>query len=63
MDIKQVPELLRTAREQEMLSQAELADRIGVSKRSIQKWEGGKVAPKYAQRRILAAFFRECGLS
>lgn len=51
-------EKIRQAREQANLSQAELAERFGVSTRTVQYWEAGKVArPKH--RRALAAFLDE----
>jgi DNA-binding transcriptional regulator YiaG len=47
---------IREARDALNLTQAELADEIGVSSRTVQNWEAGKV-PRPKQRRALLAFF------
>jgi transcriptional regulator with XRE-family HTH domain len=46
---------LRTARDAANLSQAELADLLGVSTRTVQYWEAGKV-PRPKHRRLILAF-------
>lgn len=46
---------LREAREAVSLSQAELADRFGVSPRTVQYWEAGNV-PRPAKRRKVLEF-------
>jgi transcriptional regulator with XRE-family HTH domain len=48
-------EQLREAREAANLSQKELSDRLGVSSRTIQYWEAGKV-PQPKHRRAIVAF-------
>ena len=48
-------ESIRAAREAENLSQAELAEKLGVSLRSVQGWESGRV-PQPKHRRELAAW-------
>lgn len=40
------PEDVRNLREEMRLTQQELADRLGVSRRSVQKWEGGESEPR-----------------
>jgi transcriptional regulator with XRE-family HTH domain len=48
-------EQLREAREAANLSQKELSDRLGVSPRTVQYWEAGKI-PQPKHRRAIAAF-------
>lgn len=50
---------LRRARDLASLTQAELADRLGVSTRTIQGWEGDTSFPQPKQRRIAVAFIAE----
>jgi DNA-binding transcriptional regulator YiaG len=49
---------LKAAREEANLTQAELATRLGVSTRSVQHWEAGKV-PQPKHRRAIASFLDE----
>lgn len=54
------PAWLRASRVAANLSQAELAERLGVSARAVQTWEAGRFPwPKH--RRALDAFFKEHG--
>ncbi len=46
MDVKRL-------REQMGLTQIQLADRVGVTLRTIQNWEGGRPLPKRVQRLLL----------
>lgn len=50
---------LRRARDRASLSQAELADKLGVSTRTIQGWEGNTAFPQPKQRRVAVAFIAE----
>lgn len=51
-------EEIREAREAADLTQLELADRLGVSARTVQYWEAGKV-PKAKHRRLVKAWLAE----
>lgn len=53
-----LPTRLRDAREAANLTQSELAERLGVSMRSVQGWESG-VRPQPRHRRLIAAFLVE----
>jgi DNA-binding transcriptional regulator YiaG len=47
---------IRKARDDAHLSQVELAERLGVSPRTLQNWEAGIGLPQPKHRRRLAAF-------
>jgi len=49
---------IRAARERLDLTQVELAERLGVSPRSVQGWEAGRM-PQAKHRRALADFLSE----
>lgn len=51
-------EQLRAARQAAVLSQIELAARLGVSERTLQSWEAGTV-PQPRHRRAVLAFIAE----
>jgi type I restriction enzyme M protein len=51
------PAWLRASREDANLTRPELADRLGVSWRTVQSWEIGVRRPKAPQRRALADLF------
>jgi len=56
---KTVPnEQLRRAREQHHLTQKELAEKIGVTNITVNRWENGKVKPVPYYRRKLSKFFQ-----
>lgn len=46
------------ARQMAVLSQAELAERLAVSPRTVQNWEAG-MTPRPKHRRVLLAFLAE----
>ena len=48
---------LRVLRQEKGLTQIELADEIGVDRRTVQYWEAGEKAPELAQREKLCEFF------
>jgi transcriptional regulator with XRE-family HTH domain len=50
---------IRAARLAANLTQDELAQRIGVSMRTVQGWEAGDVFPRANHRRALVQFFTE----
>lgn len=49
---------LKGERQRRLLSQEELAERIGVSTRTIRRWENGKHIPQYSLQRQLCEFFQ-----
>ena len=48
---------IRELRHERFLTQQELAQELGVTLRSVQRWEDGSVQPHFAQARRIAAFF------
>jgi len=50
---------IRAAREAAILSQAELAERFGVSERTVQNWEAGARPKQASHRRMVKAFLAE----
>src|SRR5947207_4415312 len=55
-------ELLRAIRGSLNLTQEQLADRLGVSFATVNRWEGGSNAPQKAAREVIAALAREAGV-
>ena len=53
------PDWLREQRDLLVLTQAELAEQLGVSVRAIQAYEAGEAFPRAARRRKIAAFFAD----
>ena len=53
------PEWLRQERDLAVLTQAELAEQLGISVRAIQAYEAGEAFPRAARRRKITAFFAE----
>jgi len=51
-------ELLRKAREQRDLTQKELAEEIGVTHITVNRWENGRVTPIPYYRQKLCNFFQ-----
>jgi DNA-binding transcriptional regulator YiaG len=49
---------IRRARDAASLSQVELAARLGVSPRTVQNWEAGRI-PQPKHRRAIAAFLEQ----
>ena len=52
-------ELLKKAREQHNLTQKELAEEIGVTHITVNRWEKGKVTPIPYYRQKLCNFFQK----
>lgn len=57
-----VPTLLRTLRSKLNLTQEQLAERLGVSFATVNRWEGGLRAPQKAALATIATLAREAGL-
>ncbi len=53
---------LRSIRAQLNLTQEQLAERLGVSFASVNRWEGGSSTPQKAAREVIAALAAEAGL-
>ncbi|MFT3838944.1 MAG: N-6 DNA methylase [Myxococcaceae bacterium] len=58
----QTPAVLRAIRAKLNLTQEQLAERLGVSFTTINRWEGGNNAPQKAAREVIAALALEAGL-
>jgi type I restriction enzyme M protein len=56
------PEVLRAIRARLNLTQEQLADRLGVSFATVNRWEGGSNAPQKAAREVITALAREAGV-
>ncbi|MBM3495608.1 MAG: helix-turn-helix domain-containing protein [Armatimonadetes bacterium] len=61
-DQASVPLLLRSTRATLGLTQEQLAERLGVSFATVNRWEGGIVRPQKAARDAIAALAREAGV-
>ena len=57
-----IPALLRAIRARLDLSQEQLAERLGVSFASINRWEGGAIKPQKAAQEAIAALAVEAGV-
>ncbi len=53
---------LRAIRARKNLSQEQLAERLGVSFATVNRWEGGTNIPQRAAREVIAALAREAGI-
>lgn len=56
------PEVLRSVRAKLNLTQSQLADRLGVSFATVNRWEGGGSQPQKAARATIAALATEAGV-
>ena len=61
-EIHDVPAALRSIRAHLDLTQEQLAERLGVSFASINRWEGGAIRPQKAAREAIAALAAEAGV-
>ncbi len=52
-----LPEKIITLRKREGLSQADLADKLGISRQAVCKWENGESAPDIANLKLLSVIF------
>ena len=57
-----VPAVLRAIRASQNLTQEQLADRLGVSFATVNRWEGGTSAPQKAARTTILALAEEAGV-
>jgi putative transcriptional regulator len=56
------PAFLKAIRKKELLSQSELAKKLGVSFVSVNRWENGKHQPSFKQQRAIRAFCKKSGI-
>ena len=61
-ELHDIPALLRTIRARLDLTQEQLAERLGVSFASINRWEGGAIKPQKAAQEAIAALAVEAGV-
>lgn len=54
--------LLKAIREKELLSQTELAKKLGVSFVSVNRWENGKHEPSYKTKREIIRICKKDGI-
>lgn len=54
--------LLKKIREKELLSQTELAEKLGVSFVSVNRWENGRHQPSYKAKRKIVSVCKEDGI-
>lgn len=48
MDLKHIGQFIATKRREQNLTQEQLAEKIGVSNKTVSKWETGKTMPDYS---------------
>ena len=61
-ELPDIPAVLRSIRARLDLTQEQLAERIGVSFASINRWEGGAIKPQKAAQEAIAALAAEAGV-
>ena len=61
-ELHDIPAVLRTIRSHLDLTQEQLAERLGVSFASINRWEGGAIKPQKAAQETIAALAIEAGV-
>ena len=62
INISRLPATLRTIRAKLSLTQEQLAERLGVSFATVNRWEGGASKPQRAQAAAIAALTSEAGI-
>lgn len=62
-DKQAITATLRAIRAKMDLTQEQLAERLGVSFATVNRWEGGLTVPQKAAREVIAALAREAGIS
>ena len=62
-NIVDAPSAIRALRAQLDLTQEQLAERLGVSFATVNRWEGGSSKPQKAAREVIAALVTEAGLA
>ena len=55
-------EFVKSVRSQLGLTQQELADKLGVSFATVNRWENGKARPNIKAMKALKQYCEECGL-
>jgi type I restriction enzyme M protein len=63
LQAKNVAAILRAIRSKLNLTQEQLAERLGVSFATVNRWEGGSTLPQKAAQEVIAALAQEAGLS
>ena len=61
-ELRDIPAVLRAIRARLDLTQEQLAERLGVSFASINRWEGGAIKPQKAAQEAIAALAVEAGV-
>ena len=61
-DVQVIPSTLQTVRSRLDLTQEQLAERLGVSFATVNRWEGGVTTPQRAARTAIAALAAEAGV-
>ena len=56
------PKMWRKYREKVLLTQTELAEKLGVSFASVNRWENGQFEPTMKIKRKLRDLFKEAGI-
>ena len=56
------PKMLKKYREKVLLTQTELAEKLGVSFASVNRWENGLFEPTMKVKRKLRELFKEAGI-
>ena len=56
------PKMLKEYREKVLLTQTELAKKLGVSFASVNRWENGQFEPTMKIKRKLRDLFKEAGI-
>ncbi len=55
MDKKKIGQFIARKREEKQLSKSELAEKLGVSEKTVEKWESGKAMPSIELAQVLCA--------
>ena len=63
LQAQNVAAILRAIRSKLDLTQEQLAERLGVSFATVNRWEGGSTLPQKAAQEVIAALAHEAGLS
>ncbi len=58
---EELPKKIKAIRQHLKLSQEELANKLGVSFTSVNRWENGQTKPSKLARKQLEALCNECG--
>ena len=61
-DLQAIPPTLQAIRSRLDLTQEQLAERLGVSFATVNRWEGGVTTPQRAARTAIAALAAEVGI-